>query len=267
MDRGILVPGRFERGMSTDQVGEPDDIRAPIHALAPDDWQMAPGERAAVEGLLAQICPAVAIEIGTAQGGSLRRIAHYSDEVHAFDLAPEVDRGEFPNVTFHVGDSHHLLPRVLEDLAREGRNVDFALVDGDHGPAGARHDLEALLRSPALRQSTIVMHDTMNEGVRGAFERIDWDAYGKVAFADLCFVQLDQSLSGLGERWGGLGLVLVDESRASACRVGIVRRRSGPGAHAVEIAWRLFAPLRAIARRAYRRAKDALARREAGAHR
>src|SRR5919204_4811052 len=82
--------------------------RAPVHALADDDWQMAPGERAAIEGLLAQIKPALAIEIGTAQGGSLRHIAHYSAETHAFDLRSLVDRSSFPNVTFHIGDSHEL---------------------------------------------------------------------------------------------------------------------------------------------------------------
>ena len=70
--------------------------RAPVYALADDDWQMAPGERAAIEGLLAQIEPALAIEIGTAQGGSLRRIAHYSAEVHAFDLRSLVDSACVP---------------------------------------------------------------------------------------------------------------------------------------------------------------------------
>jgi hypothetical protein len=238
-------------------------MRAPVHALAADDWQMAPGERAALEGLLAQIRPALSVEIGTARGGSLRRLAHWSEEVHAFDLAPEVDRSEFPNVIFHVGDSHELLEPFLDELARQGRNVDFALVDGDHRPAGARRDLEALLESPALGQSTIVMHDTMNEGVRRAFERIDWGSYGKLAYLDLAFVQLDQSLSGLGDRWGGLGLVLIDESGTSGCRTGVVPRRTGLPGHTVEIGWRLATPLRAIARRAHHSVKDAWARRRA----
>jgi hypothetical protein len=43
--------------MRLEPAGKSDTIRAPIHALAPDDWQRAPGERAAVEGLLAQIRP------------------------------------------------------------------------------------------------------------------------------------------------------------------------------------------------------------------
>lgn len=192
-----------------------DVRRIPEHALAEDVWQMAPGERAAIEGLLAQIRPKLAIEVGTAEGGSLRRIAHYSEEVHTFDLGPSVDPAEFPNVTFHVGDSHELLPKLLEELAAAGRNVDFALVDGDHRPAGARKDLEDLLGSPALRSSTVVMHDTMNEGVRAGFRRIPWGSFPSVAYADLSFVQLDQSATGLGERWGGLGLVVVDASGAS----------------------------------------------------
>jgi Methyltransferase domain len=236
-------------------------MRAPIHALASDDWQMAPGERAALEGLLAQIRPALAIEIGTAQGGSLRRVAHYSEEVHAFDLSPDLQAAQFPNVTFHIGDSHELLPPVLEKLAREGRNVDFALVDGDHRAPGVRQDVEALLGSPALRQSTIVMHDAMNEEVRGVLERIDWAAQKKVAYVDLSFVQLDQTAGGLGERWGGLALILIDESGVSGCRTGVAPRRSGLAGHAVEIAWRIAAPLRAVARRIHHRVKDALGRR------
>ena len=241
-------------------VSERHGNRAPVYALADDDWQMAPGDRAALEGLLAQIEPALAIEIGTAQGGSLRRIAHYSAEVHAFDLRSLVDWAAFPNVTFHIGDSHELLPGVLEDLTGQGRNVEFALVDGDHRGAGARQDLEDLLRSPALRQSTIVMHDTMNEEVRGAFNRIEWAAYPHVAYVDLSFVQLDASLDGLRERWGGLGLVVVDATRSNGCRRGVVPRRKGVAAHALEIGWRLTVPARALARVIRHGVKDLLVR-------
>ena len=47
------------------------------------------------------------------------------------------------------------------------------------------------------------MHDTMNEEVRGAFDRIEWAAYPHVAYVDLSFMQLDASLDGLRERWEG----------------------------------------------------------------
>ena len=234
--------------------------RAPVHALASDEWQMAPGERAAIEGLLAQIRPTLAIELGTAQGGSLARIAEYSREVHTFDLEPSVDQSRFSNVTFHVGDSHVLLAELLAEFARQRRNVDFVLVDGDHRPAGARKDLEDLLRSPALRQSTVVMHDTMNEGVRAGFAAVDWATYPSARFVDLSFVQLEQSAVGLGERWGGLGLILVDADGTSACRTGVVARREGAPGHVLEIVWRLLTPLRAVRRRLVHRGKDFLAR-------
>ena len=57
-----------------------------IGILAPSEWQMTFGERAAIEGMLAQLRPRVAIEIGTAEGGSLERIAYYSERVHSFDI-------------------------------------------------------------------------------------------------------------------------------------------------------------------------------------
>src|SRR4051812_15762181 len=95
-------------------------------------WQMTYGERCALEGLLTQVKPELAIEIGTAEGGSLRRIAAHSTEVHAFDLVDSPAYHEIDNVTAHVGDSATLLPDVLENLADAGRHVDFALVDGDH---------------------------------------------------------------------------------------------------------------------------------------
>lgn len=235
----------------------------PVHALADDDWQMAPGERAALEGVLAQVRPRVAIEIGTAQGGSLRRIAHYSEQVHSFDLAHEVDEAAFPNVTFHRGDSHELLPAALRELEAQGVEVDFALVDGDHRGVGARADLEDLLRSDAVRHATILLHDTMNEDVRGGLQKIDWSAYPKVRYVDLCFTQLDHTLSsaGIGERWGGLGLVHVHADGDSGCREGVVPRRHGIVAYLRELSWRTLAPARALRRGVRHRVKDLLRRR------
>ena len=49
-------------------------------------WQMSFGERAAFEGILTQLGPSLAIEIGSAEGGCLERIAARSDAVHSFDL-------------------------------------------------------------------------------------------------------------------------------------------------------------------------------------
>ena len=82
-------------------------------------WQMSLGERAAVEGVLAQLRPALAIEIGSAEGACLRRIAAHAGEAHSFDLQPP--SLEMPgNVTLHTGDSHELLPPFLAELAEQG---------------------------------------------------------------------------------------------------------------------------------------------------
>ena len=55
-------------------------------SFSANPWQMSFGERAAIEGVLAQLRPQLAIEIGTAEGGSLERIAAHSERVISFDL-------------------------------------------------------------------------------------------------------------------------------------------------------------------------------------
>jgi hypothetical protein len=180
-------------------------------------WQMTVGERAAITGLLAQVRPKVAIEIGTAEGGSLRRIAEWADHVHSFDTAmPEPEVAALPNVTLHTGSSHILLPQVLAELAAEGVNVDFALVDGDHSAEGVAADMRDLLASPAVGRTAIVMHDSMNEVVRAGLQAVDYASCSKVRHVELDFVAGFLGNDGhiAGQLWGGLGLVLVDTGYA-----------------------------------------------------
>ena len=115
-------------------------------------WQMSLGERAALSGILGGLGDySSPIEIGVGAGGSLETIAAHSDEVHAFDVTISADVScGLGNTTFHVGNSHVLLPRYLDALAVASRNVDFALVDGDHTSHGVRQDLEDLLRSTSV---------------------------------------------------------------------------------------------------------------------
>jgi hypothetical protein len=184
-----------------------------IEILKPSPWQMTFGERAALEGILAQMRPATAIEIGTAEGGSLQRIAHHSDRVHSFDLvAPQPEAAALKNVTFHTGDSHLLLPELLGRLAAERINVDFVLVDGDHSADGAERDLRDLLVSDAIRRTVIVLHDTINDLVREGFRRIDYASERKVVYADLDVVGGHLGYGGPfhHELWGGLGIIVVD---------------------------------------------------------
>jgi hypothetical protein len=199
-----------------------------IQMLRDPDWQMSYGERAALEGLLSQLQPRLAIEIGTAEGGSLGRIAEHSAEVHSFDLVePHPGVRELPNVTLHTGDSHRLLPELLARLADEGRNVDFVLVDGDHSSEGVCQDVRDLLDSRAIGRTIIVIHDTINETVRAGLERVRYEAYPKVAYVELDFVAgyMFREPSLLHELWGGLGLVVVDSARSAYFAGGARQKR------------------------------------------
>lgn len=174
-------------------------------------WQMSFGERAALEGLLAQLRPELALEIGTAEGGSLSRIAAHSGEVHSIDLVPpQLPVADEPHVRLHGGDSRERLPALLAEFAANGRNVDFVLIDGDHSADGVRADLEDVLASDAVRETVIVLHDTINEEVRRGIESVDFSAHAKIRLVDLDFVPGAVSIvtEYRGQLWGGLGVIV-----------------------------------------------------------
>jgi hypothetical protein len=182
-------------------------------------WQMSPGERAAISGILADLAPEIAIEIGTGDGGSLRVIAAHARHVHAFDIVPPAaDLTALPNVTFHTGDSHELLPRVLGQLAEQNVNVDFVLVDGDHSPAGVRRDVEDLLSSPAISRSLIFLHDTANSDVRVGLDAIKFAQWPKLTWVDLDWVPgfVFREGPSQGEAWAGLGIMITDAENGPA---------------------------------------------------
>ncbi len=203
----------------------------PIEIFEDTVWQMSLGERAAVEGVLAQLKPSLAVEIGSAEGACLRRIAAHATEVHSFDLQPPAL--EVPaNVTTHTGNSHELLPAFLKQLAEQGRNVEFAIVDGDHSPEGVRRDLEDLLDSTAVAQTVILIHDTVNERVRSGLDSVPFAAWPKVVHAELDWVpgQLFAEPALRNELWYGLGLVLVDSSHLAYRNGSVYEQRYHPAA-------------------------------------
>jgi hypothetical protein len=186
----------------------------PVEIFKDASWQMSLGERAAVEGVLTQLRPSLAIEIGSANGACLRRIATHADEAHSFDLQPP--SLEMPgNVTLHSGDSHALLPAFLAELAERERNVDFVMVDGDHTPEGVRQDIEDLLDSAAVARTVILIHDVANERVRRGVDAVRFAAWPKIAHVELDWIpgQLFAEPALHNELWYGIGLVIVDSSR------------------------------------------------------
>jgi hypothetical protein len=175
-----------------------------LPAFTRSSWQMSYGERATIEGMLSMIQPRLSLEIGRAEGGSLRRLAEHSKQVLSFDIVSGPDElGNLANVRILTGDSHVLLPRELDRLTTEGAYVDFVLLDGDHSADGVRTDMEDLLSSPAVSRTVILAHDTLNEEVRCGLGSVDFDAHAKVSWVDLDFIP--GYVARLPARWASVG--------------------------------------------------------------
>lgn len=199
---------------------------------------MSFGERAAVEGVLAQLEPRLALEIGTAEGGNLARIATYAEEVHSIDLTHAelaVDVGE--NVHLHTGPSARILPRLLAGFSAAGRSLDFALVDGDHSFDGLIGDLRALLDSTCTVRSVVFVHDSMNEEIRAALEQAHVEGYEKVVYYEPDFVPgyIYRAGSARHAVWGGLALIVCDIERSMSYSESVRQ-------------WRYYEPYEAIHR-------------------
>jgi hypothetical protein len=208
---------------------EADPMQLP--AIATQPWQMSYGERMALEGIVSQVAPRLAVEIGTAEGGSLRRIAAHSAEVHSFDLvAPGPEAAALSNVTFHSGDGHLLVPQFLAELAAADRVVDFVLIDGDHSADGVRRDIEDVLGSDAVQRAVIVLHDTLNPEVRRGIEAASIAAHPKVALFELDLVPgyLARREPYRLQMWGGLGLIVVDAEHRRTFPATVVDDRFHP---------------------------------------
>ena len=176
------------------------------------------GERAVIEGLLSLARPELSIEVGSAHGASLRQIAAYSGEVHAFDLvAPAPDLLGLAHVHVYAGDRAQLLVELLERFVDEGRNVDFVLIDGGHDIKGMCRDVVTLLESSSTANTFIVLHNAMNEHVRAGIEQAGVEGYAKVAAFQLDVVPgyLLKEGKFKGEWWGGLAIIKTDARRTA----------------------------------------------------
>ncbi len=130
-------------------------------------------------------------------------------------------------MTLHTGDSHKLLPELLAPFAEQGRNVDFALVDGDHSAEGVQRDIEDLLNSDAVRNTLILIHDVNNEQVRRGVDAVRYRTWPGVAYVELdCVPGYMFSEERLRhELWGGLGLIVVDASRPATAAPDPMQQR------------------------------------------
>jgi len=133
---------------------------------------------------LAKVQPKVALEIGTAGGGTLYLISKVcapDATIISVDLPAGLFGGGHPNwrnplyesfasdrQTIHLirGDSHESSTvRRIEGLLK-GRRIDFLFIDGDHTYEGVKRDFE--LYSKFVDQGIIALHDI----VPGPYEAV-----------------------------------------------------------------------------------------------
>lgn len=183
-------------------------------------WQMTAAERCALLHVLRTARPEHAIEVGTADGGSLSAIASLSGQVYTLDKqegCAERLGGRFPNVRFLTGYSHDTLPPLVAELSASGAALGFVLIDGSHERATVRADIEATLAyRPHACPLYILMHDCFNPACRAGIAEADWAANPHVRRVELDFVPgvLHQREDIARQMWGGFALaVLLPEER------------------------------------------------------
>jgi cephalosporin hydroxylase len=200
--------------------------------------QMSFGERAALEGVLVALAPRLAIEIGTAEGGTLARITRYAEEVHSIDISHDelrVDVGD--GVHLHTAPSTEVLPALLRTFQEARRDVDFALVDGDHSYDGVIADIRMLLGSPCTARSVILVHDSTNAEIRAGIEAAGIEECDSVVYFEPDFVPGYVYRAGVARHmaWGGLALIICDREHSS--NYAAAKRQ-----------WRYYEPFAAIQR-------------------
>lgn len=178
-------------------------------------WQMSAAERSTLLHVLHVSQPAHAVEIGTAQGGSLSAIAKFAGQVYTLDKetsCAETLGPQFTNVRFLTGSSAETLPPLIEELNAAQAALGFALIDGSHERAKVRADIENLLKfHPMGCELYVLMHDSFNPECRAGIAEADWAASPYVHRVELDFVTgVFHEREGIaGQMWGGFALALL----------------------------------------------------------
>jgi hypothetical protein len=188
-------------------------------------WMMSPAEQLAMLFLLEHLRPKVAIEIGTHSGGSLQVLSRFCDHVYSIDIDQDVPRrlaGRFSNVEYLTGTSDEHLPPLIDRLQRDGAELGFVLVDGDHSTDGVRKDINNVLRFRPTVPLYVLMHDSLNPACRTGLRQAKWAANPNLHAVELDFVSgtVNPAPAFRDQIWGGLALgILLPHKRGGRFEV------------------------------------------------
>ncbi len=157
----------------------------------PLHWQMTRWEKYGFASILEAARPKVAIEIGTNKGGSLQVIAKHAEKVYSIDLDASLkDRlgSQLPSVEFLAGDSCQVLPPLLDRITKQGEELGFVLIDGDHFTEGMRCDVNMILQYVPVRPLFLVFHDSFHPPCREGILTADWSTCDHVHYVEVDFV-------------------------------------------------------------------------------
>lgn len=186
-------------------------------------WQMSNSERTALLYLLQRINPELSIEIGTYHGGSLAPISKYSKDVYSFDIDhSKFNKEKFNNAEYITGDSKITVPRIINQLNNDERNLEFVLIDGDHSENGVRTDIESILNYIPKKPLYIIMHDSFNPYCRLGILNAPWESSPYVHHVELDFIHgiFHQGKEFYRQMWGGLALaILLPEKRTNDLKI------------------------------------------------
>ena len=182
----------------------------------PLPWQMSLAERFVLIATLEHLKPRVAIEIGSAGGGSLQVLAANATQVYALDSDPTTPTrlAQFTNVDFRIGEAHETLPPLLAELHAAGTPYPFVLIDGNHQAAYVRRDIQALLSIPPLGTTYVFLHDVFNPECREGIRTAGWETcpYAHWVALDVVpgvFLTLPNTFKVDREMWGGFALAIL----------------------------------------------------------
>ena len=142
-----------------------------------DHWWMSDAERLALHGIVSELRPACAIEVGVYRAGSLGILSRFCGKVYALDIDPECEAQfskQFDNVEFVTGASDVTLPQVLARIEAAGGELGFVLIDASHSREGVLRDIDHVLSYTPSRPMYVLVHDSFNPGCRSGIREASW---------------------------------------------------------------------------------------------